>query len=211
MYRLHQQLKIFSVDPTRPAWGSVSFGPSGCSLRQSDGSFCLISYRGCFSERELQDFLRWTFRSSSTSMWLRKAVHRVAVSLLQMGFCWRQIEGWLHEDARWVQPFPILHNFKLTDLPVDDRFIVKQLSSWEVDVLSSFLPAYFSYLADCLFKGVSHHDFSTIWSKTLILAGLYSNLLFSQRSLGFTESVSERSTRISISSWWRWVFLAQLL
>ncbi|GAA5975197.1 hypothetical protein JCM5350_000179 [Sporobolomyces pararoseus] len=36
---------------------------------------------------------------------------------------------------------------------LDDRFIVKQLSSWEVDVLSSFLPAYFSYLADCLFKG----------------------------------------------------------
>ncbi|GAA6063971.1 hypothetical protein JCM10212_004781 [Sporobolomyces blumeae] len=36
---------------------------------------------------------------------------------------------------------------------LDDRFIVKQLSSWEVDVLSSFLPAYFSYLADCLFRG----------------------------------------------------------
>ncbi|GAA5927806.1 uncharacterized protein JCM15063_005999 [Sporobolomyces koalae] len=36
---------------------------------------------------------------------------------------------------------------------LDDRFIVKQLSSWEVDVLSSFLPAYFTYMADCLFKG----------------------------------------------------------
>jgi hypothetical protein len=43
---------------------------------------------------------------------------------------------------------------QLTPLIIDDRFIVKQLSSWEVDVLSSFLPAYFSYLADCLFKGV---------------------------------------------------------
>ncbi|GAA5919437.1 hypothetical protein JCM1841_002389 [Sporobolomyces salmonicolor] len=36
---------------------------------------------------------------------------------------------------------------------LDDRFIVKQLSSWEVDVLSSFLPAYFQYMADVLFRG----------------------------------------------------------
>lgn len=41
----------------------------------------------------------------------------------------------------------------------DDRFIVKQLSRPEMEVFARFAPAYFEYMADALFQGVSPSAF----------------------------------------------------
>lgn len=94
-------------------------------------------------------------------MRLRDAVHREPRALLPLGCCRRQVEGGLHEDARFVPPF-LLHKSAeppLTCPDTDDRFIVKQLSRPEMVVFARFAPAYFEYMADALFNSVSKRNY----------------------------------------------------